>query len=116
MGWVGLLFELLLSRIIFTAPWFGLVWFGCCSYLVFTYSARKIVSKARIKSTYGFFCRAFGEQEDEGNSVGSNSLGGALADYNMQVRNTKNLTVFHDAHSDFTHRTSSACLESTARR
>ena len=43
------------------------------------------MSKARIISTSGFLCRAFGEQEDEGNSVGSNSLGGALADYNMQV-------------------------------
>ena len=53
------------------------------------------MSKARIISTSGFLCRAFGEQEDEGNSVGSNSLGGALADYNMQVRNTKNLTFLH---------------------
>ena len=33
-----------------------------------------------------FFCRAFGEQqEEESNSVGGDSLGGALAEYNMQV-------------------------------
>ena len=55
-----------------------------------------MVSKARIISTSGFLCRAFGEQEDEGNSVGSNSLGGALADYNMQVDiSTKNINVWH---------------------
>ena len=33
-----------------------------------------------------FLCRAFGEQqEEENNSVGGDSLGGALAEYNMQV-------------------------------
>ena len=33
-----------------------------------------------------FLCRAFGEQqEEESNSVGGDSLGGALAEYNMQV-------------------------------
>ena len=41
--------------------------------------------KEKIISTSGYCNRAFGEQEDDGNSVGSNSLGGALADYNMQV-------------------------------
>ena len=54
------------------------------------------MSKERVTSTPGFLCRAFGEQEDEGNSVGSNSLGGALADYNMQVDiSTKNINVWH---------------------
>ena len=33
-----------------------------------------------------FFYRAFGEQEEEeSNSIGGDSLGGALAEYNMQV-------------------------------
>ena len=37
-------------------------------------------------SSSGFVFRAFSDQEDDGNGVGSNSLGGALADYNMQVK------------------------------
>ena len=52
--------------------------------------------KERIISSSGFVYRAFGEEEGEANSVGSNSLGGALADYNMQVDIcTKNINVWH---------------------
>jgi len=46
--------------------------------------AALLSSSMQLLSLGGGVGRAFGEQEDEGNSVGSNSLGGALADYNMQ--------------------------------
>ena len=92
--WLGL--ELLLKRVIFTV---GFVWFGCGPFLVSTYLVRKVMLKERIKGLYLqmiFYYRAFGEQEDDVNSVGSNSLGGALADYNMQVRiHIGNITNYH---------------------
>ena len=92
-----------------------MVWvmFFSCLHLM-----REVVLKERVISSSGFVYRAFGEEEGEGNSVGSNSLGGALADYNMQVHSILSFTknVSHIAHSDFSCRTSSACLGSTAKR
>ena len=70
-----------------------MVWvmFFSCLHLM-----REVVLKERVISSSGFVYRAFGEEEGEGNSVGSNSLGGALADYNMQVQiSTKNINVWH---------------------
>ena len=46
----------------------------------------KVTGKLLVTLDEYFFCRAFGEQqEEESNSVGGDSLGGALAEYNMQV-------------------------------